>query len=406
MMLFQIAWRNIWRNKIRSLVVICSIAIGLWAGIFILSFAWGMYQNNIHESVNRRLSHLQVHQPDFPEEQEARYALTVNDSLIRMLGADPRVASLSSRVITGGMIASPTTVSGVSIYGVDPDSEARQTGLDQQLQQGSYFGDGSEQELYIGEKLARKLKVKLRSKVVLTFTSAESELISAAYRISGIYRSGNTSLDERLVYIRREPFRSLLGLNPSQTNELAILLRDDPTLNAFKDYLKIQFPDGKVEDWKDLAPELELIINSFHWYTYIVVGIILLALTFGIVNTMLMSVLERVRELGMLMAIGMNRGKVFRMILLETLMLTLIGCPIGLLLGRLTVAGVGVRGIDLSLFAEGLESFGFNAVIHTDLEDKYYWIVAAMSLATALLASVYPAYRALKLNPAEAIRKI
>ena len=405
-MLLQIAWRNIWRNKIRSLVVISSIVIGLWAGIFILSFAWGMYQNNIRESVNGQLSHLQVHQPDFTQEQEARYALTIPDTLLQRLRDDPRVASVASRLITGGMVASPTTVSGVSIYGVEPGREARQIGLDRHLQEGSYFGDGSEQEIYIGEKLARKLKVKLRSKVVLTFTSVDSELISAAYRISGIYRSGNSSLDERLVYIRREPFRSLLGMHPSQSDEIAILLREDRSLSSFKGYLGGLFPEGKVEDWKDLAPELELIIDSFHWYTYIVVGLILLALTFGIVNTMLMSVLERVRELGMLMAIGMNRGKVFRMILLETLLLTLFGCPIGLLLGRLTVAYLGVHGIDLSVFSEGLESFGFNSVIYTELEMKYYWTVAAMSLATALLAAVYPAYRALKLNPAESIRKI
>ncbi len=405
-MILQIAWRNIWRNKIRSLVVICSIVIGLWAGIFILSFAWGMYQKNIYESVHRQLSHLQVHQAAFTEEQEARYALTLPDSLIPWLRADAQVASVASRVITSGMVASPTTVSGVSIYGIDPEDEARQIGLEQNLKQGSYFGDGSDQEIYMGEKLAQKLKVKIRSKVVLTFTSSDMELLSAAYRISGIYRSGNTALDERVVYIRRAPFRDLLGLEPNQANEIAILLRDDRSLDPFKARLNPLFPGGKVEDWKDLAPELELIINSFHWYTYIVVGIILLALTFGIVNTMLMSVLERVRELGMLMAIGMNRGKVFRMILLETLLLTLIGCPVGLLLGRLTVAYVGVHGIDLSTFSEGLESFGFSSVIHTDLESQYYWIVAGMSLATALLSSVYPAYRALKLNPAEAIRKI
>ncbi len=404
-MLLQIAWRNIWRNKIRSLVVILSIVIGLWAGIFILSFAWGMYQNNIYESVHRQLSHLQVHQAAFVDEQEARYALDLHDSLIPFLMDDPRVASVATRVITSGMIASPTTVSGVSIFGIDPQAETHQIGLDQNLREGSYFGDGSEQEIYIGEKLARKLKVKLRSKVVLTFTSVESELISAAYRISGIYRSGNTALDERIVYIRRSPFQVILGISPSQINELAILLQDDHNLDVFKASLDALFPDAKVEDWKDLAPELELIINSFHWYTYIMVGLILLALTFGIVNTMLMSVLERVRELGMLMAIGMNRGKVFRMILLETWLLTLIGCPIGLVLGRLTVGYAGKHGIDLSMFSEGLESYGFSSEVYTDLESNYYWIVAGMTLITALLSSVYPAYRALKLNPAESIRK-
>jgi ABC-type antimicrobial peptide transport system permease subunit len=165
-------------------------------------------------------------------------------------------------------------------------------------------------------------------------------------------------------------------------------------------------PKGKVEDWKDLSPELSMIIESFNLYTYIISGIILLALTFGVINTMLMSVLERIRELGMLMAIGLNKRKIFIMIMLETSYLTLIGTPIGLLTGWLTVTTLGKTGINLSMFSEGLASYGFSSIIYPALDQDKYEIIVIMCLITTILSAIYPAYKALQLNPSEAIRKI
>ncbi|MBO0330346.1 ABC transporter permease [[Muricauda] lutisoli] len=405
-MLVQIAWRNIWRNKTRSFVVIGSIVVGLWASIFILAFAWGLYKNNIDESVNRQLSHIQVHHPGFADQQESKYVIKNSDSILSMLKKDDMVQSASMRTIVKGMITSPTTVSGVTIYGISPKTEIKQIGLNQNLIEGDYFASGKDNEIFIGEKLAKKLKIKLRSKVVVTFTDIHASIVSGAFRVGGIYRSRNLSLDEVNVYVQKQSLDNLLGLQHSQSNELAILLKDESALDSYITYVRQLMPNQKVEDWKDLAPDLELVIESFNLYTYIISGIILLALTFGIVNTMLMSVLERIRELGMLMAIGLNKRKIFLMIMLETLFLTLIGCPVGLLVGWLSVLVLGTYGINIAIFSEGLASYGFSSIIYPALDSQNYWIVAIMCLITALLSAIYPAYRALQLNPAESIRKI
>ncbi|MFX0556959.1 ABC transporter permease [Maribacter sp. CXY002] len=405
-MLFHIAWKNIWRNKARSLVVISSIIIGVWAGIFILSFAWGLYQNNIDESVYRQLSHIQIHHPTFTEENDSKFTIASTDEKIKQFQSDDRIASVSERVITTGMITSPTTASGVKIYGINPSSEVSQIRLNEYVREGAYFESGKDNEILIGEKLAKKLKVKLKSKVVLTFTNVESEIISGAFRIGGIYRSKNSSLDEVNVYVQQKNLQELLGLKPSESNEIAILVKDETQLEAIKKDSKILAPNSKIEDWKTLSPELGMIIESFNLYTYIISGLILLALTFGIVNTMLMSVLERIRELGMLMAIGLNRRKIFIMIMLETFYLTLIGAPIGLLVGWLTVATLGKTGINLAMFSEGLASYGFNSMIYPALDHDKYLIIVSMCLITAILSAIYPAYKALQLNPSEAIRKI
>ena len=405
-MLFQIAWRNIWRNTSRSLVVVSSIIIGIWAGIFILSFSWGLYKNNINESVYKQLSHIQIHNPDFKEENDPKFTIPKSDSILEQLKSDNRIASVSSRVIATGMITSTTTASGVTIYGINPVSETNQIGLDQNLIEGVYFGSGKDNEILIGQKMAEKHKLKLKSKVVLTFTDVNSEIVSAAFRVGGIYRSKNISLDEVNVYVKKEHLRQLLDLKPSETNEIAILIKDEEQLDSITNFSKMLVPNAKVEDWRQLAPELDLIIESFNLYTYIISGLILLALTFGIVNTMLMSVLERIRELGMLMAIGLNKSKIFFMIMLETIYLTLMGCPIGLLMGWLTVTILGRTGIDMSMFSEGLASYGFSSMIYPALDQEKYMIIVTMCLITAILSAIYPAYKALQLNPSEAIRKI
>jgi len=406
MMLFQIAWRNIWRNKSRSRVVISSIIIGIWAGIFILSFSWGMYKNNINESVYKQLSHIQIHNPSFKNDKDSKFAIPNTDKIIRQLQSDDRIASVSSRVISTGMIASPVTASGVTIYGINPVSEITQIELNQSVREGSYFETGKMNEILIGEKLAKKLKIKLKSKVILTFSSVNSEIISAAFRVGGIYRSKNISLDEVNVYVQQNQLSNLLELKPSETNEIAILVKDEEQLETIKNNCKIIVPEAIVEDWKELSPELGLIIESFNLYTYIINGLILLALMFGIVNTMLMSVLERIRELGMLKAIGLNKLKIFLMIMLETIYITILGCPIGLLLGWLTIRILGKTGINLSMFSEGLASYGFSSMIYPELDHDKYTIIVSMCLITAILSAIYPAYKALQLNPSQAIRKI
>lgn len=405
-MLLQISWRNIWRNKTRSFVVIFSIIIGIWAGIFILAFSWGMFQSNIDDSVFKQLSHIQIHHPTFRAETEPQYTLSNTVEILEKLKSDPRTLSVSSRIIATGMIASPTTTSGVKLFGIDPAAEAKQIRLNENLITGNYFDSEVENEILIGEKLAKKLKVKLKTKVVLTFVDVNSEMVSAAFRVGGIYRTKNTSLDEVNIYVQQDHLRDLLALKPTESNEIAILLKDETALESVKTLSSGLVPEGKVEDWKELSPELNLVIGSFNMYTYLIAGIILLALIFGIINTMLMSVLERIRELGMLMAIGLNKRKIFSMIMLETLYLALIGCPIGLFIGWLSVHFFGKYGINISMFSEGLASYGFSSIIYPALDNQKYAIVAVMCLITSLLAAIYPAYKALQLNPAEAIRKI
>lgn len=404
-MLLRLAWRNIWRNKLRSMVLALSVVIGLWAGMFIMSFSWGMYKEHVRDVIENQLSNIQIHHPSFQEDEMVDYTISKGQFITEKLKKDRRVAGVSGRNIAGGMISSPIYASGVNIYGIKPDEEKKVTTILTSITKGNSFTDGKKNEILLGEKLAEKLGVKVKSKIVLTFQQKGGEITSGAFRIAGLFRTKNSMLDESIVYVDFQDLGRLLGTG-DEIHELAILLKDDALTQIMTQQLRASYPQLRVEAWKELAPFLKIVIDSFNQYMYIFIAIILLALMFGIINTMLMAVLERQHEFGMLMAIGMNKPKVFSMVVLETVMLTSIGIPLGVLLTYVTVGYFNKYGIDLSVFSEGMARLGFANVIHPELESSYYLPISLMTAGSAVLSALYPAYKALKLKPAVAIRKI
>ena len=181
--------------------------------------------------------------------------------------------------------------------------------------------------------------------------------------------------------------------------EKDIYLYDDKIINT-------KFKKNKAESWSEIAPELGYAQEIMGSVIYIFMGIILIALSFGIINTMLMAVLERKKELGMLMSVGLNKRKVFLMIVFETIFISLVAAPIGILLSYLLISYFGIHGIDLSVVGEGLEEFGIGTRIYTKLSLNNYWTISFLTLIVTFLSSLIPARRALKLNPAEAVRAL
>jgi putative ABC transport system permease protein len=405
-MLTRIAWRNVWRNKVRSLILVSSIAMGIWAGIFTLAFSWGMSIQYVNMAINGQVSHIQLHHPEFKVDRKITYAIHEAPEMVYEIESIPGVMAACGRVISGCMVSSPTAGAGANVSGIDPDQEDHVTGMAANVIEGDYFPSNKRNQILIGQKLANKLKVKLNNKVVLTFQDVDGNITSGAFRITGIYQTNNSTLDELNVYVRSAELSPLLGLESGELQEIAVLLHEDTELRGVFDSLRTRYPELLVEDWKTLAPELRLVIDSFSLTMYLFISIILLALTFGIVNTMLMAVLERVHELGILMAIGMNKPSVFMMIMLETLYLAFIGGICGLLLAYGSIQLLGQTGIDLSAFSAGLTSYGMDTMVYPSLPDYEYLEIFIMIFIAAVLSAIYPAFKALKLNPVQAIRKI
>ena len=266
----------------------------------------------------------------------------------------------------------------------------------------------------LGEKQADKynwllkdiaIKYRLRRRVVLSFQTSGGEIAYDAFRVEGVYKTSNSMFDGINVFVRKDLLADISGIQPDAAHEIAVLCKTGTDHNALRDKISEMRPEMLTETWEEILPDIGMYSSMMDFYLIIFMSVILLALGFGIVNTMLMAVLERVKELGMLMAIGMNKLRIFKMIMLETLMLSLTGASGGMLLSWIVIELVSKSGINLSRFyKEGFEAWGFDAHIFPQIGWESFIQVTLLVIVTGILASIYPARKALKLNPSEALR--
>ena len=400
----KIAWRNIWRTPMRSFLVIGSIVMGIWAGIFVVAFCYGLNKQRTLSSIKNSISHIQIHHPEYEKDYDSKYHLENTELISITLEKNDNIKAFAFRSLINGMVSSAVKSNGVRIIGVNKNREKEVSEIHSGLVEGNYFEGKRKNPILIGKALAKKLNVKLRSKIVLTFQDADNNIIAGAFRVCGIYKTQYTKYDEGNVFIQNSDLQRLL--KSKEFHQLALLCNSLDDVDATLQDLKTTLSDYEVKDWKTISPELAYADEIMETWLFLIMIIIMLALIFGIINTMLMAVFERRRELGMLMAIGMNKSKVFLLILTETFFLSLIGAPTGMLLGALTVKVSSETGINLAIVGEGLQSVGLGNIIYPVIQTKFYIFISVMVFIFTLAAAIYPSRKALKLKPTEAIRTI
>jgi ABC-type lipoprotein release transport system permease subunit len=399
------AWRNIWRNKMRSIVIMLSVAIGLLAGISILALYKGMMQSRIRTVIDAEIAHLQIHHKEFKQDYNPVYTFHNGDSIIKSIRQLNDVKLAAQRTITQGMLATASGSAGVQINGIEPSVEYEASQLKEKIIEGEGFQSNKKNEIVIGKKLAARMKLALGSKLVLTFSDTSATIVSSAFRIAGIYQSQNAPLDEVNVYVNMKTLNELLQIGNS-FHEIAILLKNDDDLDAVKLQLSQMLPGYNVESWKEISPETNLMVKTIDEYSYIIMIIILFALAFGIINTMLMAILERTREIGMMVALGTNRIRVFLLVLMETIFLTIAGTPFGIAAGLILTNYYNKNGLDLSgMGKEMMSSFGFNTIIYPSFPSEKLLMIMLLVIGAAILSCLYPAFKALRLQPVEALRR-
>ena len=403
--LIKISWRNIWRNKLRSLVVIFSIVFGLLGGIIIIAMSYGLNEERMNNAVDTYLSHIQIHNNLFSEDYNIKHTINNLDAIEKAINQDERVVSYSKRIVLNGMLSNSNGSYGIQVKGIDPDEEIKVTNTYEKIIDGEYFRSNRDNTILVGKKLADKLNLKLKSKVVITFQDENYELTSLLYRVEGIFRSGNSRYDEMNVFVKNKSItKNLPGFNGY--HEMPILLSDIELRGEVKKDLIPISSDNIIEGWDDISKELAYANEMLSAVLYIFMMIILSGLSFGVINTMLMAILERRKEIGMLMSIGMNRYKIFMMISFETIFLSLIALPFGLITSYLIVEYYSVVGIDLSVVEAGLENFGVGTRLYFKVPNEEYFYVSLMVFVISIFSSIFPSIRALKINPVEATKTI
>ena len=401
----KIAWRNLWRSKLRSSVVILSVIFGIVGGIIIIAMSYGLNMERMNNAVDTYLSHIQIHNKKFSDDFNLRHTISNLSEIEEKINNDERVVSYSKRIILNGMLSNSNGSYGIQVKGVDPDQEVNVTNTYEKVIEGEYFKSSRDNTILVGKKLADRLNLKIKSKVVVTFQDENNNLTSLLYRVEGIFRSGNSRYDDANVFVRNSSITKNLP-NFSGFHEIPILLTDIELKDKVKSEL-IPFSDENiVESWDDISKDLAYANEMLAAVLYIFMMIILSGLSFGIVNTMLMAILERKKEIGMLMSIGMNRYKIFLMIGFETIFLTVVALPFGLLISYMLVEYYSVVGIDLSMVEAGLENFGVGKRLYFQLPTSDYYVVSGMVFVISLISSIFPSIRALKINPVEATKSI
>jgi ABC-type lipoprotein release transport system permease subunit len=405
-MFISIAWKNIWRNKVRSLIIMCAIVVGLFGGLFAAALMNGMVIQGINTAIDNESANIQIHHKEFQLNKELADTISNLTEISRTLDTTLQVSAWSARLKITAMAASAATGAGVMINGVDPEKERQVTQIWKCINDsnGNWFADNRKNSIVIGAKLASKLKIRLRSKIVLTFQAIDQSVVSSAFKVVGIYKTQNSPFDEHTVFVNNADLRPLVGFTSGQAHEIAIALKDDKANDQVKLMLQKKFPNLAIRSWKELMPELGLLSDITTQTLYIILIIILLALCFSIMNTMLMAVMERTREIGMLMAVGMNKMNVFRMIMLETVILALFGGLVGMVISGIIIHIYSNVGVNLTAFSKGFESIGFNAMVYPTLERSFYIGLTILVIIAGIISSLIPARKALRLNPVEAIR--
>lgn len=404
-MLLKLAWRNIWRNKRRSQIVFGSIVVGIIATLFMNGFMNGMVYQMLDNQISSNISHIQIHKKGFNDNKIVQSFIPNYDLVEKELKRNPGVKSYSKRVITFGLISSARNSAGVYINGIIPEMEKDVSNIKESMISGSYL-TGKKQEIIIGKKLAEKLEVDIGDKIVVMSNTPDGTIGSEMFRIVGLFKTVSSSFDKSYIYIPITSAQSMLDIK-NNIFEFAIITNDPQNVELTKSsILKNLNDDYEVLSYNDLLPLLIFQIETTKQSMWIFYIIIALALIFGIVNSMLMSVFERIQELGVLMSIGMKNRKIFFMIIWEAFILGLFGTIVGVVLGYLIVLPFQYWGLDFSIYSESLESFGLGAIIYPSISIEELISLLILIPFISIIAAIYPAIKAIKLEPINAMRYV
>jgi ABC-type lipoprotein release transport system permease subunit len=361
----------------------------------------------VENAIATEVGHLQIHAPGFDRNPVVRVRLKDGGQATEeVLGSLPNVRAWAPRVTSEGLIFSPRASVGVRVIGIDPDKEATVSILARSIVDGTYLdADGAAKRILIGATLAHRLHVSVGDKVVVSVQDLSGDLTGEAFRVGGLFRTPSLEFDRGTVFMRLAESQQLLGLGDA-ISEVVVIARERSQIAEIREALRRRLGRAvEVQTWEELRPMLRQtveIFDSVGWYVY---AAIFVAMVFGIANVLLMAVFERIREIGILMAIGMRPQRLLAMILAESVILTAVGLGLGYGLAVAAVAALH-NGIDLSFWASGLTAVGIGTRIVPVIRSYDVVIPIGIAMLTAVVASLWPALRAARLRPAEAVRYV
>jgi len=406
MLTIKMALRNLRRNLRRSIITASAISLGLGLLMFSSGGTDGMTNRMIEKGVGGSAGHVVIQPPDWQEEREARDTVPGSDAVADKLGATLPEAFIIKRVFLDGLLTSPQAAMGVSVVGVEPEREARVSEIDEKIIVGTYL-DGDGRGIVLGKTLAESLDVELGDKVVL-MTQGEDDLESRLFRVKGIYSFGVIELDGSYAQIELASAQELLSLG-GEVNQISAHLPSARDTEAATATVQAAFTGAGVDvlPWQRALPGLAEYVAAEQGEIYVMYFIIFFMVGLGIVNTVLMSVMERLREFGVMLSLGATPGRLARLVLTEAVLLGFLASLLGVGFGLLFNWPLWTTGIDMSaMVGETVEVSGLamDMVIYGDLSAAKTLFFAVFTWGLTVSAAFYPAYKAATLKPVECLQ--
>ncbi|MGI9203084.1 MAG: ABC transporter permease [Woeseiaceae bacterium] len=403
--IITLAWRNLWRNHRRTMIMVAAISIGAWAMIFMTSLMRGMVNDMLRDGIRVLPGHVQVHHAAYRDDPSVNNLLAMSAHEVRTAFAAAGIERYTARVRVPAIISSERESRGITFLGVDPKQELLLDAIGTALVEGRTLSGPDDKGVIIGRELAEKLDTRVGKRVVVMSQDPENEVADRGFRVVGLYEANLAIQEETYAFAGREIVQMMLGIGDG-ISEVAISgddYRDVSRLLA--EVSGAMDEQDEVLPWQELDTYLGTMLGVMDGFVLVWVIVIFLALSFGLVNTLVMAVFERVREIGLMLALGMRPSSILAQIIVESILLLVIGLAIGNALAIASIAPLQ-GGIDISIVAEGMEMFGASSVLYPELQMQDVILANIVVLVLGFLASLSPAWRASRYEPVEAITKV
>lgn len=403
--LFRLAWRNLWRNHRRTIIMLGAIGVGVWAMIFMTALTRGMVDQMITDSIGVLPGHVQMHHLDYQDDPSIANRISIAEADLKEKFDAAGFRAWASRVRVPAIITSERESRGVTLLGIDPAAEREISFFDYADVEGRFLEDAADQGIVIGTELAKTLETELGKRIVLMSQDPENDIADRGFRIVGLYSASTKSVEEAYAFVGKATAQEMLRIG-NATTEVVFLGDDYRNVEPIYDAVKNAVDDSvSVKPWYEIDTYLGTMMNVMDGFVLIWVIVIFMALSFGLVNTLVMAVFERVREIGLMLALGMKPGSILGQIIIESMLLLTLGLALGNFLAWATVTPLE-SGIDISIVAEGMEMWGAASVLYPKLYASDMILASVVVLLLGFLASLSPAWRASRYEPVEAITKV
>lgn len=405
-LLAALALRNLGRYPLRSWLTLFAITFGIGAFVFVGSIANGFYAQIVENATGMVTGDAQIQHSNFKDDMKPGLSLPGGVPLLDRLRHMPGIAGASARVQTNAMITSAARSLPVTFSGVDPDTERQVTFLDKAVKEGHYLRQGHDKEIVIGRKLAELLHVRLGEHVVVMTQDVNGQLASESFVVAGMFYTGSHSFDDVIAHVTLPAMQKMLAMGDRITNIALRMRGGEEQLAASLRTVRSMLPGDAIRllTWQELVPATAKMNAALKGSLSFLLAIVLLMVSVMIANTVLMSVMERTREFGTMLALGSRPKMIVRLVQLESGVIGVLGTLSGLAFGGVLVAMHASGGIDMKMHAAAIP--GVTNIIYPKLSLPVLALPGVLLPLLALLAAVYPALRASRLEPVQAMRHV